>query len=165
MPDWLGSGGWLSLHRWTAVTTYLSSKQLLLLAFSFVCITIYSNGSDNINTVWIKRFLLGVFIDRLQLWHIGHFIYYFFICFVLRRESVSVVIIPRIWTVWDTAYVCTKEQHRPQRDSNPVPSGSMSTTLSMTYPWTFINMSYYITRLISFPFVFCTKYNFKVHYC
>ena len=32
----------------------------------------------------------------------------------------SVAIIPWIWTVWVTAYVCTKERYRPQRDSNPI---------------------------------------------
>ena len=39
-----------------------------------------------------------------------------------------------IWTVWVTALVCTKERYRPQRDSNPVPPGSESTTLPMSYP-------------------------------
>ena len=31
------------------------------------------------------------------------------------------------------SYVCTKEIYRPQRDSNPVPPVSQSTTLPMSY--------------------------------
>ena len=44
------------------------------------------------------------------------------------------VVILRIWTVWVTVYVFTKERYRPQRNSNPVPPGSESTTLPMSYP-------------------------------
>ena len=79
------------------------------------------------------------FIDRL---HVNIdilviFLSLFFCTFFMRCESVMrsvVIIIPWIWTVWVTAYVCTKEIYRPQRDSNPVPPGSESTTLPMSYP-------------------------------
>ena len=80
------------------------------------------------------KVLLTVYVSTLTYWS-----FHFFICFVrffMRRESVirSVVIIPRFWTVWITAYVYTKERYRPRQDSNPVPSGSESTTLPMSYP-------------------------------
>ena len=55
----------------------------------------------------------------------------------MRCESVMrsvVIIIPWIWTVWFTVYVCSEESYRPQRDSNTVPPVSESTTLPMSYP-------------------------------
>ena len=66
------------------------------------------------------------FIDRL---HVNFdilviFISLFFCTFFMRGESVMrsvFIIIPRISTVWVTAYVCTEERYRPQRDSNPLP--------------------------------------------
>ena len=77
-------------------------------------------------------------MDRLHvIFHILVIIFiYLFVRFFMRRESGirSVVIIPRFLTVWVTAYVCTKEKYRPQRDSIPVPPGSESTTLLMNYP-------------------------------
>ena len=68
----------------------------------------------------------------------------------MRCEAVirPVVIIPRIWAVWVTAYVCTKERYRPQRDSNLVPPGSESTTLPMSYPGA-------ICQYIYILYIFC----------
>ena len=40
--------------------------------------------------------------------------------YVANRLYFSILIIPWIWTIGVTAYVCTKERHQPQRDSNPV---------------------------------------------
>ena len=87
----------------------------------------------------IKRFYRPF---KCQIWHISHFISIYFCTFFLcgaYQLCVSimrsvVIINPIIWTVWVTAYVCTKEIYRPQRDSNPVPPGSESTTLPMSYP-------------------------------
>ena len=45
----------------------------------------------------------------------------FFDAAQIGYEYVSVVIIPRIWTVWVAAYVCTKERYRPSWDSSPIP--------------------------------------------
>ena len=75
-------------------------------------------------------------IEEYKIGYYWSFHFFIFFCtFFMRRESVirSVVIIPRFWTVWVT-YVYTKERYRPQRDSNPVPPGSESTTLPMSYP-------------------------------
>ena len=51
--------------------------------------------------------------------------YFLFICVYvfwcgMNRLDFSVFIIPRVWTVWVTAYVCNKERYRLQRNSNPV---------------------------------------------
>ena len=91
--------------------------------------------------VLIIKKLIGIcaykgFIDSLRV-NFDIFVIFnsLFICrFFMRRKSVirSVfIIIPLIWTVWVTSYVCTKEIYRPQRDSNPVPPGSV---LPMSYP-------------------------------
>ena len=57
-----------------------------------------------------------------QLWNIDHFIIYFLIYFLMRRQSVTllVVIISRI-EQFGSLHVCTTEIYWPQRDSNPVP--------------------------------------------
>ena len=49
-------------------------------------------------------------------------LYMFFDAAQIGYKYVSVAIIPRIRTVWVTAYhnVVTKERYRPQRDSNPI---------------------------------------------
>ena len=45
----------------------------------------------------------------------------FFDAAQIGYEYVSVVIIPRIWTVWVAAYVCTKERYRTSWDSSLTP--------------------------------------------
>ena len=73
-----------------------------------------------------------------SLWHIGHFLFLYFFMgfFYAARIGYTFGCHYPIWigTVWVTAYVCTKERYRPQRDSNQVPPGSESTTLPMSYP-------------------------------
>ena len=83
----------------------------------------------------IIKVLLTVYTSTLTYW--SFLFLYFFCTFFMRCESGMrsvVIIIPWIWTVWVTADVCTKDRYRPQRDSNPVPTGSESTTLPMSYP-------------------------------
>ena len=41
--------------------------------------------------------------------------------------------------------MCTKERYRPQRDSNPKPPSSESTTLQMSYPGTTIYVYVFAT--------------------
>ena len=45
----------------------------------------------------------------------------FFDAAQIGYKYISVVIIPRIWTVWVAAYVCTKERYRPSWDSSLSP--------------------------------------------
>ena len=69
-----------------------------------------------------------------QLRHIGHFYFlYVFLC-VANRLYVRLSLLSHEFEQLGSLHVCTKEINRPQRDSNPVPPGSESTTLPMRYP-------------------------------
>ena len=104
-----------------------------------------SGTHDTLAIMFFLKVLLTDYMSTLTYWSVYFFIFW---TFFVRRESIIfsvVIIIPRIWTVWVTAYVCTKEIYRPQRDSNPV-RGSETTTLPMsyagaTYMWTLDNES------------------------
>ena len=71
----------------------------------------FSNNNDNNNN--IGKFFSNIFYMFFRAAWIGY--------------TFSVVINLRIWTVWVTVYVFTKEIYRPQRDSSPIHPGSEST--------------------------------------
>ena len=83
--------------------------------------------------------LFYIFIDRLHV-YLDIFVIFLFLFFYMfsgypaNWVYFSAVIVPWMRTVWVTAYVWTKEIYRLQRESNPVPSGSESTTPPMSYP-------------------------------
>ena len=70
-----------------------------------------------------------------QHWHIGHFylfiFYLFYVGCVSNRLYVSVVMNSyEFEQFWVSAYVCTKEIYRPQRDSNPAQGTTWDILLS-----------------------------------
>ena len=79
------------------------------------------------------KVLLTVYMSILTYWSFYLFLFfYFFLCGASRlyvRLSLS-----HEFEQFGSLHMCAPESYRTQRDSNPVPPGSESTTLPMSYP-------------------------------